>query len=89
MFAFGLLTKKHVKDKYVWLIAIVAPILSYMLNMYSEILFNGYKIGFEILIINGFITFLGLLLISTKTNIKSKKELLDLLGENDDASKIA
>ncbi|MDA8874622.1 sodium:solute symporter [Winogradskyella sp.] len=89
LFAFGLLTKKHVKDKYVWLIAIVAPILSYMLNMYSEILFNGYKIGFEILIINGFITFLGLLLISTKTNIKSKKELLDLLGENDDASKIA
>ena len=89
LFAFGLLTKKHVKDKYVWLIAIIAPILSYMLNMYSEILFNGYKIGFEILIINGFITFLGLLLISTKTNIKSKKELLDLLGENDDASKIA
>ena len=36
LFAFGLLTKKHVKDKYVWLIAIVAPILSYMLNMYSE-----------------------------------------------------
>ena len=89
LFAFGLLTKKHVKDKYVWLIAIVAPILSYMLNMYSKVLFNGYKIGFEILIINGFITFLGLFLISTKTNMKSKKELLDLVGENDDASKLA
>ena len=57
--------------------------------MYSKVLFNGYKIGFEILIINGFITFLGLFLISTKTNMKSKKELLDLVGENDDASKLA
>ena len=66
LFAFGLLTKKHIKDKYVWFIAIIAPILSYFLNMYSEVLFNGYKIGFEILIINGFITFLGLLLISKK-----------------------
>lgn len=67
LFAFGLLTKSQIKDKLVWIIAIVAPILSYALNMYSKELFNGYEIGFEILIINGFFMFLGLLLIRKKS----------------------
>lgn len=67
LFAFGLLTKSQVKDKYVWIIAVIAPLLSYILNLYSKELFNGYEIGFEILIINGLLTFLGLLLIKKKT----------------------
>lgn len=66
LFAFGLLTKSQVKDKYVWIIAVIAPLLSYILNLYSKELFNGYEIGFEILIINGLLTFLGLLLIKNK-----------------------
>jgi len=66
LFAFGILTKKHIRDNYVWIIAIVAPILSYLMNMYSETLFYGYKFGFEILIVNGLLTFLGLFLISKK-----------------------
>lgn len=66
LFAFGLLTKSQIIDKYVWVIAIIAPLLSYLLNMYSKELFNGYEIGFEILIINGLITFLGLLIIRRK-----------------------
>jgi Na+/proline symporter len=65
LFAFGILTKSQVKDKYVWIIALLAPLLSYILNIYSEVLFNGYEIGFEILIINGILTFLGLLMIKT------------------------
>ena len=69
LFAFGLLTKSQIKDKLVWIIAIVAPILSYILNMYSKELFNGYEIGFEILIVNGLIMFLGLLLIKKKPSI--------------------
>lgn len=67
LFAFGILTKKHIKDQFVWIIAIVAPIVSYLINMYSADLFNGYKIGFEILIVNGLLTFIGLLFISKKT----------------------
>ncbi|OUR95583.1 sodium:solute symporter [Flavobacteriales bacterium 34_180_T64] len=63
LFAFGILTKAQIKDKYVWLIAIIAPLLSYALNSYSIELLNGYQIGFEILIINGILTFLGLVLI--------------------------
>ncbi|WP_299115967.1 sodium:solute symporter [uncultured Winogradskyella sp.] len=63
MFAFGLLTKWQIKDKWVWIIAIVAPIISYILNSNSKALFNGYEIGFEILIINGILMFIGLLCI--------------------------
>lgn len=68
LFAFGIFTKKQLKDKYVWIIALVAPILSYFINMYSMELLNGYQIGFEILIINGILTFFGLVLIRRKQN---------------------
>ena len=67
LFAFGLITKRQILDKWVWVIAIVSPIVSYLMNLYSVELFNGYKIGFEILIINGLIMFAGLLLISKKS----------------------
>ncbi len=67
LFAFGILTKKHIKDRYVWIIAIAAPLLSYLINLYSVELLNGYKIGFEILIVNGLLTFIGLLFITKKT----------------------
>ena len=66
LFAFGIFTKAHLKDKYVWIIACVAPIISYVINKYSIDLLNGYQIGFEILIINGLLTFLGLILIRRK-----------------------
>lgn len=68
LFALGIFTKTQLKDKYVWIIAIIAPIISYFINKYSVDLLNGYQIGFEILIINGLITFLGLILISRKQN---------------------
>ncbi|MDC1505500.1 sodium:solute symporter [Winogradskyella sp.] len=63
LFAFGLLTNSQIKDKFVWIIALAAPLLSYILNIYSKTLFNGYEIGFEILIINGLLMFLGLIII--------------------------
>ena len=68
LFAFGILTKSQIKDKYVWIIAVIAPIVSYVINQYSEVLLNGYQIGFEILIINGLLTFLGLVLIRRQQN---------------------
>lgn len=66
LYAFGLFTKLNVKDNWVPLICIISPIISYILNMYSVELFNGYQFNFEILIVNGLLTFLGLLLISKK-----------------------
>lgn len=71
LFAFGLLTKWQIKDRWVWIIAILAPIISYLLNFYSKKLFNGYEIGFEILIINGLLMFVGLLLIKHSSKPKT------------------
>jgi Na+/proline symporter len=56
MFSFGLFTKYSVRDKLVPLIAIASPILCYILNLYIPF-------GFELLILNGLITFIGLYLI--------------------------
>jgi len=68
LFAFGIYTKVQLKDEYVWIVAIIAPIVSYFINEYSVDLLSGYQIGFEILIINGILTFLGLILIRRKQN---------------------
>ena len=68
LFAFGLFTQYKIKDKLVPYIALLSPVLCYLLSEFSEELFYGYKIGFELLIINGFLTFTGLLLISKKGN---------------------
>ena len=68
LFSFGLFIKKrNPNDKVVPFIAILSPVISYLLNIYSEELFFGYKFGFEILIVNGLLTFLGLLIFSKKT----------------------
>ena len=67
LFAFGIFTKHNIKDKYVWIIAIVSVILSYLLNAYSVKLFNGYSFGYELLIVNGLLTYFGLYLIKKPT----------------------
>ena len=68
LYAFGLFTKWQVKDKWVPYIALGSPILSYLLSTYSDTLLAGYQFGFEILMVNGGITFLGLLLIRKKSS---------------------
>jgi Na+/proline symporter len=66
LYSFGLFTKKMPNDKLVPLICILSPALCYMLNEFSQVWFGGYKFGFELLIVNGFITFVGLFIISKK-----------------------
>ena len=69
LYTFGLFVKNRtVNDKYVPVIAISSPIISYILNIYSKNIFFGYQFGFEILIVNGLLTFMGLLIISKKLN---------------------
>lgn len=67
LYAFGLFTKKQVKDKLVPLVCIIAPVICILLNDYSKELFNGYKFGFEMIILNGLLTFLGLAFISKRS----------------------
>ncbi len=64
LYAFGFFSKRNVIDKYVPYICAAAPLITYFLNKYSETLFFGYKFGFELLLLNGLITFIGLLAIS-------------------------
>ncbi len=63
LYFFGLYTKWQVKDRYVPYVAVASPVLSYILSISSETLLNGYQFGFEILIVNGLFTFLGLVII--------------------------
>jgi Na+/proline symporter len=64
LFSFGLFTRLKVRDKLVPVVCVISPIISYVISLNSANWFGGYKIGLEILIINGLITFLGLWLIS-------------------------
>jgi SSS family transporter len=66
LFVFGMYSKRIVKDKWVPVVAIISPIICYFISKYSEVIFNGYNFGFELLIVNGLLTFCGLWLISNK-----------------------
>lgn len=66
LFSFGLLTKRSVHDKYVMIVCIAAPILSYVIDLNTDGWF-----GFFVLALNGALTFLGLLMISRKGKINS------------------
>lgn len=67
LFSFGILTKRQVRDKLVPIICCLAPALSYLVSSHSVAWLGGYEFGFEILIFNGVLTFLGLWAISTKS----------------------
>jgi SSS family transporter len=59
LFSFGLFTKFNIKASSIPIIAILSPCLSYLISLYSEQLLFGYKFGFELLVVNGLISFLG------------------------------
>ena len=69
LYAFGLFTRFKIKDNLAPIICILSPIICYVLKEYSMELFKGYEMGFELLIINGLVTFIGLIMISRKNNI--------------------
>ena len=64
MFAFGIFLKLKVRDRFIPLVAIVAPVLCYVLQTNSEAWFGGYKFSYELLIFNALFTFIGMLIIS-------------------------
>jgi len=70
LFAFGIFTKKHVYDRYVPLVALLSPVLCFILQKNSQAWFNGYTFSYELLIMNALFTFIGLLLITKKQLIK-------------------
>jgi SSS family transporter len=66
LYAFGLYTKRTLKDSLVPFICILAPVLTYILGANSKEWFNGYQFSFEIIIVNAVLSFLGLWLISDR-----------------------
>jgi len=85
LFAFGILTKKKLKENLIWTVCIIAPLFALIIDMLSnpawyeaklhitlglknisDSIFGGYKIGNELILINGLLTFFGLWFISKK-----------------------
>jgi len=64
LFSFGMMTKRSVRDTLVPLVCVASPIICYVLNLHSAEWLGGYKFGFELLILNGTLTFLGLMALS-------------------------
>ena len=62
LYSFGLFTKYSVRDRWIPLVALLSPVICFFLSAYSVDIFHGYRFGFELLILNGILTFVGLLL---------------------------
>ena len=67
LFAFGMFTKLKIKNELVIPVCIIAPLISFFANEYSEVLLNGFQFGSLIILFNGLLTFLLLLLISKRS----------------------
>jgi hypothetical protein len=65
LFAFGLYLKRPLLDKYVPLVCVAAPFLTYAVEEFTKASFD-FEFGFSKLMLNGFITFVGLWLLSRK-----------------------
>jgi SSS family transporter len=88
LFAFGILTKRKLKDNLIVAVCIIAPLVALSFDILSSpewyekklhvslglqnisaSIFKGYKIGYELILINGIFTFLGLFMISKKNAV--------------------
>ncbi len=69
LFSFGLFTKRRANDRMTPWIAIISPLLCILLNTFSEELLGGYNFGFEMILVNGFMTFAGLWFFSRKQQL--------------------
>jgi len=72
LYAFGLFTKRPVIDKWVPVIAVLSPAICFVLQYFSEELFRGYVFGFELLLMNGALTFAGLWVLSVLQKVRAE-----------------
>jgi Na+/proline symporter len=73
LFLFGLFTKKKTRDAYVPYICIASPLICFALS-YAVKQYAGYVFSYEMLMINGGLTFMGLWLASKRNEQKKNKE---------------
>ena len=73
LYAFGLFVhNKMVADRLVPLICLAAPTITFIISLYSKELFGNYEFAEELILVNGGLTFLGLWLISRKTDKQTR-----------------
>ena len=63
LFAFGMFTRRHLRDRYVPFIAVASPLICYAIDFITTRT-TGYRFGYELLMLNGALTFIGLSFIS-------------------------
>ena len=61
MFCFGIFTKQQVRDRWIPLVVIAAPVITWIIDVNSAVWFNGYVFSHERLILNALLTFVGML----------------------------
>ncbi|GAB4395797.1 MAG: sodium:solute symporter [Microscillaceae bacterium] len=71
LYSFGMFTRRGVWDKGVPVVCVLAPVLAFILNNHSKEWLWGYQFGFEILLVNGLFTFLGLLCLSIRYPVRA------------------
>lgn len=69
LFAFGILTGRKTIERFVPLVCLLSPLICWFLSEHSKEWFSGYQFGFELLLVNGLITFIGLFLVSRKGDV--------------------
>ena len=76
LFSFGIFTKHQLKDKYVWIVALVCVTFILILAKLPSEYLGGYIFGYELLPLNGLLTFIGLWLIRKKNVSTGKKDIV-------------
>lgn len=66
LYTFGFFTKWKTRDSLVPFVAVLAPVITFFASRYSSEIIPGYNMGFELLILNGLLTFIGLMIIKKK-----------------------
>ena len=69
MFCFGIFTAKQVRDSWIPLVVILAPVITWVIDANSTIWFNGYVFSHERLILNALLTFIGMLFLAHKPKV--------------------
>ncbi len=72
MFCFGMFTRMQVRDKWLPLVAVLAPVITWVLDANSAAWFGGYQFSHERLILNALLTFIGMLLLAKRTSKTTK-----------------
>jgi Na+/proline symporter len=73
LFAFGIFTRRAVRDRWVPAVAIAAPLLCLLLDVYQAQIFGAYQLGLELLALNGLLTFVGLWLTGESVPVQVRR----------------